>query len=92
MKRSEAGGLAAWTATTLTRVLLLLYPPAFRKDAGHALVADVGRRAVDLASSRTPARVGLWLARLTASLVANALAAWIESLRGRRSESRLAVF
>jgi predicted permease len=92
MKRSEPGALTAWTATTLTRVLLLLYPPAFRKDTGHALVADVGRRAVDLACSRTRAHVGLWLARLTASLVANAFAAWIESLRGRRSESRLAVF
>jgi putative ABC transport system permease protein len=68
------------TATILTRVLLLLYPPSFRKDVGNALVGDVRQRAEDLASSRMGVRAGFWLIRLTTSLLANAFAAWVEKL------------
>lgn len=92
MKRSDPPGrpdggpgnpeperLTARTATTLTRVLLLLYPPSFRKDAGNALVGDVRRRAKELASSQMGV-VGFWLVRLTTSLLTNAVAAWGEEL------------
>jgi predicted permease len=68
-------GLAAGAAATLTRVLLLLYPPSFRKDVAGALVGDVRRRAADLAGS--PMRIGLWLIRLTLSLLINGVAAWV---------------
>jgi putative ABC transport system permease protein len=63
-------------ATMLTRLLLLLYPPSFRKDMGKALGGDVGRRAEELGGS--PARFGGWLIRLGASLLGNAFAAWSE--------------
>ena len=76
--RSGPNGFAAGAAAILTRVLLLLYPPSFRKDVGDALVADVRRRAADLSAS--PVRIGFWLMRHTSSLVGNALAAWVEKL------------
>jgi putative ABC transport system permease protein len=72
--------LATKTATTLTRALLLVYPPSFRKDLGTALVGDVQRRANEMARSQTPLRSGLWLVRLTTSLLVNAFAAWGEKL------------
>ena len=76
----EPDRLAARTATTLARVLLLLYPPSVRADVGNALVGDVGRRARELASSQMGVRVGFWLVRLTTSLLANAFAAWRDEL------------
>ena len=72
--------LAERAATTLTRVLLLLYPPSFRKDVGNALVGDVARRAQEMAGSQTSLRIGFWLVRLTASLLVNAIAAWGEQV------------
>ena len=76
----EPGRLAARTAATLTRFLLFLYPPSFRNDVRDALVGDVRRRAKELRVSRGPVRVGVWLARLGTSLLANAFAAWGEEL------------
>ena len=76
----EPDGLAARTVTTLTRVLLLLYPPSFRKDIGNALVGDVRRRAKKLANSKMSVRLAFWLVRLTTSLLTNAFAAWGEEL------------
>ena len=70
--------LAVRIATILTRVLLRLYPPSFRRDVGEALVGDVRRRAQERAGS--PTRIGLWLTRLGFSLFANACAAWAELL------------
>lgn len=74
------GGAAVRFATTLARVLLLLYPPSFRKDVGHAVLGDVRRRARELAG----ARAGVWLVRLAASLLFNALAAWGGALSPRK--------
>ena len=70
--------VAARAATTLTRVLLLLYPPGFRKDVGDALLGDVSQRARDMAAAQTSLRIGVGLIRLAASLVINAVAAWGE--------------
>ena len=72
--------LAARIATTLTRVLLLLYPPSFRKDVRNALVGDVQRRANEMVTSQTSLRIGFWLMRLATSLLVNAFAAWGETL------------
>lgn len=81
----EPDRLAARTATTLARVLLLLYPPSFRSDVGNALVGDVRHRAEELAGSQVPVQVGVSLVRLGTSLLANAFAAWGEELiPGRR--------
>lgn len=63
----------ARVAATLTRILLLLYPPAFRREMGEALVGDVRRRAAE--------KGPLWLAGLSFSLVANAMGAWTEAIR-----------
>jgi putative ABC transport system permease protein len=49
------------------------------------VVGDVQRRATELASSQSRVRVGLWLLRLTTSLLANAFAAWGER-RARSSQ------
>ena len=62
---------------TLTRVLLRLYPPSFRKDVGHAFIGDVAPRASELAASQMGVRVGFWLVRLTARFT-NAVAAWVD--------------
>ena len=72
-------GATVRVAATLTRVLLWLYPSSFRKDVGKALVTDVRRQAGDLADP-TGVRTGLWLIRLTISLLANAMAAWVEKV------------
>lgn len=77
---SNPDGLAHRLATTLARVLLLLYPSSFRRDVGTALVGDVRRRARDLAGSQAHWSVGVWLGRLGVSLLVNALAAWGEEL------------
>lgn len=61
-------------ATTLTRLLLLLYPPSFRREMGAALGADVRRRAAE--------RHPLWLVPLTASLLVNAVGAWRDTVGG----------
>ena len=71
--------LAAGVAGLLTRVLLWLYPPSFRRDVGAAMVDDVRRRAADRAATQSAIRASIWLVRLTASLLANAAAAWVES-------------
>lgn len=84
--------LAARTATTLTRVLLRLYPRSFRNDVGPAMVGDVRRRADELTSSRAGMRVGVWLVRLALSLLVNAFAAWGTSDRGRRSGAGSSTF
>ena len=76
--------LIANTATAMTRVLLLAYPPAFRRDVGNALTADVRRRAQELSGLRAAA----WLVRLCASLLVNAVAAWGERVGTRRLRSR----
>ena len=79
----EPAGIATRVATTLTRVLLRLYPPSFRKDVGHALVDDVRRRAGDLTGSPRGVATALWLLRLMLSLLVNAIAAWLDKvLRG----------
>jgi predicted permease len=83
--KSGPDGFAAHAAAILTRVLLLLYPPSFRKEMGNALAGDVRRRAADLAGSQMGVGVTLWLVRLAVSLLINACAAWTEALRGRRS-------
>jgi len=70
---------AARVATALTRALLLLYPPSFRREMGEALVGDVRRRASE--KSRTGLRASLWLVRLVGSLLINAVGAWAESMR-----------
>jgi putative ABC transport system permease protein len=77
---AEPGGALVRAATTLTRVLLRLYPSSFRRDVGNALVDDVRRRAGELAGARMGVGAGLWLVRLTISLVFNALAAWVGKL------------
>jgi hypothetical protein len=64
------------TATTLTRVLLRVYPPSFRNHVGHEVLGDVRRRATELSASHGDIRVGVWLVRHGASLVANAVATW----------------
>ena len=69
-------------ATNLTRLLLRLYPPSFRREVGGSLVTDVARRAAEHAAQRSRLRHALWLLRLTASLLLNAPAAWIEA-RGK---------
>lgn len=74
----EPRGAAVRAAATLARVLLWLYPSSFRRDVGRALVTDVRRRAGDPARSRMGVRRGLFLIRLLVSLLANALAAWVE--------------
>jgi predicted permease len=81
----ERGGTTVRAAATLARVLLWLYPSSFRKDVGRALVTDVRRRAGDLAGSQMRVRTGLWLIRLTISLMTNALAAWVEKVPGPRA-------
>lgn len=77
--------MAARIATTLTRVLLLLYPPSFRHEMGDALVGDVRRRANELTGSGLGVRVSVWLVRLATSLLANACGAWAEKIPGRES-------
>ena len=89
---------AARTAAALTRALLLLYPSSFRDDVGNDMVADVRHRAEEL----TGLRAGVWLVRLGASLLTNALAAWGDEMmagwrrdpgRGRaRSRARSSAF
>jgi predicted permease len=64
-------------ATTLTRVLLLLYPPSFRQEMGEALVRDVRRKASE--QHRGAVHAGFWLLRLAASLFVNAVGAWAET-------------
>ena len=71
---------AAHIASRLTRALLLLYPPAFRREFGSALIADVRRRACERPRSATGTT--LWLLRLTASLLANAAGGWADAVRG----------
>ena len=51
---------------------------------GSPLVADVGRRAADVAAAGSHGRRVLWLVRLTASLLTNALVAWAEGLMPSR--------
>jgi len=72
--------VATKTATALTRVLLLLYPPSFRNDVGNAMVGDVRRRANELSVSRGGMRVSVWLVRHGASLLLNALVVWAEMM------------
>jgi putative ABC transport system permease protein len=82
-RRSDAetrSTAAARAATTLTRVLLLLYPPGFRKDVGDALVGDVSERVRDMAAAQTSLRIGAGVIRLAISLVINAIAAWGETV------------
>lgn len=67
-------------AATLARVILWFYPPAFRREARDPLVADVRRRAGEFQGSWALARTGAWLIRLVASLLSNAVAAWLEQL------------
>ena len=76
----ERAGAAVKAAAGVTRLLLLLYPPSFRHDVGRALVDDVRRRAGDVAAARIGVRTGLWLVRLTISLLTNAGAAWLEKV------------
>ena len=61
-------------ATSLTRAVLLLYPPSFRHDMGPALVADVRRRAQVL----TTWRAAFWFLRLGSSLAINLVGAWFD--------------
>jgi hypothetical protein len=77
--------MATGTATALTRVLLLFYPPSFRRDVGDAVIADVRRRATELAASRGGIRVSGWLILLSISLVANGVAAWGDRILPSRS-------
>jgi predicted permease len=65
-------GAAAATAVALTRALLLLYPPSFRRDVGRALLGDVECRARELGGWRLAA----FLVRLACSHLFNACAAW----------------
>lgn len=75
-------------AALLTRALLLLYPPAFRKEVGVPLTEDVRRRAAELAELRGGPRAALWVVRLALSLVVNAPPAWVEELLpGRRARN-----
>jgi hypothetical protein len=72
-------------ATALTRALLLLDPPSFQNEVGGSLMRDVRRRAEELTGSRAGVRVGVWFVFLSVSLLANAVAAWGETLiRGGR--------
>ena len=68
--------LVAKLATTITRAVLLLYPPSFRRDVGRALTEDVRRRAQDHAGWRS----AMWLVRLVASLILNAAATWRDEI------------
>jgi predicted permease len=66
-------------AVALTRLLLLLYPPSFRREMGDALTDGVRSRAADLARADHAAlRAAVWFVRLTGSLAINAVAAWTE--------------
>lgn len=76
-------------ATWLTRLLLLLYPPSFRREMGPLVVDDVRRRARELSGAETGTGVLLWIPRLAMSLVVNGLAAWHEALGGARHSSLL---
>ena len=80
----------ARAATRLTRLLLLLYPPSFRKDVGAPLVGDVDRRAAEHSAAGSRVRSALWHLRLVGSLLANVPGAWVEeALRnGRRAGRR----
>lgn len=69
---------AARLVAALARALLLLYPPSFRREVGAGLVRDVRRRAAELTAAGRRLRLLLWITRLLASLVANALLAWVE--------------
>lgn len=71
--------MTALIAVALTRVLLLLYPSSFRREMGGALADGVRRRAADIARGDHAAlRAGVWLVKLSGSLVINAVAAWTE--------------
>jgi putative ABC transport system permease protein len=83
--KSGPEGFPIGAAAALARVLLLLYPRSFRMEVGSAMVGDVRRRAADLTGRQTAARASVWLVRLTASLLLNAGAAWVE--RARRVSS-----
>jgi putative ABC transport system permease protein len=72
--------IGASLAATITRAILLFYPPSFRRDAGAPLLDDVRRRARDLDGAQAIA-VWWWLLRLIASLLWNGGAAWIDVLR-----------
>ena len=78
------------SAAALARLLLRLYPRSFRREVGDAVVADVKRRAADLAAAHGRVRVAAWMPLLTLSLFVNAAAAWREQwLPGRTSFSWL---
>lgn len=59
---------------------------------GAPLVADVGRRAAEIAGDGSRTRFAHWFLRLAASLLANAASGWLEELstrrRGRRRRRR----
>lgn len=82
---SSSGGpgprrLAKGIAGALARLLLVLYPPSFRRELGDQIVDDVRRRATELADAGERLGTALWLPRLGASLLANAVGAWRERL------------
>ena len=55
------------------------FPPSFRQDVGAAMVDDVRRRAARSREKTIPdSRKSFWLVVLTASLLVNAAAAWVE--------------
>ena len=71
--------MTASLAVALTRLLLLLYPPSFRREMGDALTDGVRSRAADIARGDHAAlRAIVWFVRLTGSLAINAVAAWAE--------------
>jgi predicted permease len=79
-------------AVLLTRVVLPLYPPAFRHDVSADMVADVRRRARELTESGGNLRAALWMMRHAASLLLNAVAAWRETIADARRDPGPAVF
>ena len=71
--------MIARVAVALTRVLLLLYPPSFRREMGDAFTDGVRSRAAEIARGDHAAlRAAVWFVRLTGSLAINAVAAWTE--------------
>lgn len=67
-----------WFASALTRVLLWMYPSSFRREMGRQIEDDVRRRAGEVEGPLAPAKMVVWLVRLSGSLVLNAVGAWRE--------------
>ena len=81
--------ISARVAAGLTRLLLRLYPPSFRRELGGGMVRDVRRRATEVGDRRAPLTAIPWLLRLGGSLLLNAVWVWKDTIHERSTTRTL---